>query len=655
MVVRRPPPPHALRRALPDLPQARLGRDGERLPRRRPGARASGRDQDPGRPARERRPVRGALPAGGPERSGALASEHRLDLRPRRGRGYVLHRDGVRRGADAEGADRRARPLTDRDRDRLLAPDPLGTALRAPKRDRPSRHQAAQRDRRQRRPSQGDGLRDRAGRHEPDDGGGLDHRDGAVPLARAGSRGARRPDLRPLLDGDRALRAPHRRGSVQRRHPGRDRDEASLADAGHAVDPPAGDSARPRLRDPPRTREGSVRALPLGRGDELRSGADRPRNRRLGRDGRGRDHRALARRRRRRDDDPPCPDDDRVRPRSLLRVRRDAAAALALAVAPGGARTRSGRYRRLFRLPAAPGAVQRGGAGDGAGRRGDHRVAGGRPDRGGGAAGERPPRGALGHADRDRRRAGSGAAEPDREGKLRHDRRLDREAEGAGARGRRATSRRRRRGPARCGPDAAGGGDQLREAGQHRHSAGAEGGHGARRGVDSADQRLDRAEAGRRSERDRGRLRVGRLAAAGDRLRGRPDKRRVGRARRDRGRPGSRRRHLARQGLDDHAPGLRRADDISDPGRHEPARGSGAEPARRLWLPGPRRSAGHRGSALGRERDLPGSARWPRGEARHDRDDLRRPPARAPTADGHRSGGYGPTDTVPIDPAPIDP
>ena len=59
---------HALRRALSHHPQARRGRDGERLPRGGPGARPAGRDQDPERPARERRPVRRAVPARGEER-----------------------------------------------------------------------------------------------------------------------------------------------------------------------------------------------------------------------------------------------------------------------------------------------------------------------------------------------------------------------------------------------------------------------------------------------------------------------------------------------------------------------------------------------------------------------------------------------------------
>ena len=48
------------------------------------------------------------------------------------------------------------------------------------------------------------------GRLEPDHRGGLDHRHGAVPLAGAGARRARRRVVRPLLDRDRPLRAAHR-------------------------------------------------------------------------------------------------------------------------------------------------------------------------------------------------------------------------------------------------------------------------------------------------------------------------------------------------------------------------------------------------------------------------------------------------------------
>ena len=58
--------------------------------------------------------------------------EHRRRLRPRRGRGHLLHRDGVPGRAHAQGA---ARPLRDpaagQDRDRLHAPGPVRARLRA--------------------------------------------------------------------------------------------------------------------------------------------------------------------------------------------------------------------------------------------------------------------------------------------------------------------------------------------------------------------------------------------------------------------------------------------------------------------------------------------------------------------------------------------
>ncbi len=85
--------------------------------------------------------------------------------------------------------------------------------------------------------------------------------------------------------------------------PGRDRDEAPLAGAGRSLHAPAGGAARPRLRRPARARQGPGRPLPLGRGDGLRSRADRARDRRLRRDGRGGDVRPLPHRRRRGGDD----------------------------------------------------------------------------------------------------------------------------------------------------------------------------------------------------------------------------------------------------------------------------------------------------------------------------------------------------------------
>ena len=242
--------------------------NGERLPRRGPGARAADRDQDPQRPARARRAVRRALPPRGEERGRPLASERRLDLRPRRGGGLLLHRDGVPRRSLSEGADRLARAGADSGRDRLRAPDPLGAALRASQRDRASRHQAAQRPRRRRRPRQGDRLRHRARRRSvADDGGRLDRRDRAVPLARAGEGNDGRPAQRHLLARDRSVRAVDGRCSVHGRHTGRDRDEAHLRDARSAVCATPGDPARPRPRRHARARKGSCRAVPERGGD----------------------------------------------------------------------------------------------------------------------------------------------------------------------------------------------------------------------------------------------------------------------------------------------------------------------------------------------------------------------------------------------------
>ena len=145
--------------------------------------------------------------------AGLSHPEHRLDLRPRRGRGVVLHRHGVRRGSHAQGARRHARPLPDPGRDLVHAAGARRAPIRAPPRDHPPGHQAPQRDRRPRGSRQGRRLRDRARRRQPDHGGGLDHRHRPVPLPRAGARRAGRRELRPLLDRCRPLRAAHRQPS----------------------------------------------------------------------------------------------------------------------------------------------------------------------------------------------------------------------------------------------------------------------------------------------------------------------------------------------------------------------------------------------------------------------------------------------------------
>ena len=346
-------------------PQARHGRHGERLPGRGPGARPAGRDQAPRRAARAGRAVRRALPPRGRERRRPLAPERRLDLRPRRGRGHLLHRHGVPRGQDPQGAPRRARPDADARRDRLHAADPLRARVRAPERHRPPRHQAAQRRRRARRAAEGDGLRHRALRVEPDDRGGLDHRHGAVPLARAGAGQAGAPVVRPLLGRSRALRDADRHRPVHGRHRARDRDEAPERRAGAAVDAAAArDRARCRTSSTwsscarwPRIRTTATR--PRARWTPTSSGVDagpagRARDRGGGDDGAVRAPRSRPRRRscRPHREGPPQPERG-CRPRTAApatTTTKAAAAARDLALAPRRAPARPGRRRRVLRL-----------------------------------------------------------------------------------------------------------------------------------------------------------------------------------------------------------------------------------------------------------------------------------------------------------------
>ena len=98
----------AVRRPLPAGAQARLGRHGRRLPGHRRVAGPAGGDQDPVRPLRVAMRVRRAVPAGGIGGRRPEPSEHRRRVRPRRGRGHLLHRDGVPGRADAEGRDHAA-------------------------------------------------------------------------------------------------------------------------------------------------------------------------------------------------------------------------------------------------------------------------------------------------------------------------------------------------------------------------------------------------------------------------------------------------------------------------------------------------------------------------------------------------------------------
>ena len=249
------------------------GRDGERLPRRGRGARTPRGDQDPERALRERRALHRAFPARGEVGRRALPPEHRLDLRPRRGRGHVLHRHGGDRGAKPQGADPDPRSAPGRTLRRLREAAAGGAPLRPPARDHPPRHQAAQRARLgrtarqgERAAAQGDRLRHRAPRRLPDDRSRVDHGHRAVPLARAGPRGARDGGLRPVLGRGRALRDAHREGAVHGRLRDRDRHEARERGSEAAFPAAARDPPRARQDRPPRARQGAGGPLPDGGG-----------------------------------------------------------------------------------------------------------------------------------------------------------------------------------------------------------------------------------------------------------------------------------------------------------------------------------------------------------------------------------------------------
>ena len=121
----RHPDRHALRRALPDPAQARraAGWPTSTSPRTRSSAAAS-RSRSSTSATRATSSSSSASAARRKSAAGAVAPEHRLDLRPRRGRGHLLHRDGAPRRAQPQGAHRRARPGAGADRDRVRAPDP---------------------------------------------------------------------------------------------------------------------------------------------------------------------------------------------------------------------------------------------------------------------------------------------------------------------------------------------------------------------------------------------------------------------------------------------------------------------------------------------------------------------------------------------------
>jgi serine/threonine protein kinase len=81
-------------------------------------------------------------------------------------------------------------------------------------------------------------------------------------IARAGARRPGRRELRPLLDGNRPLRAAHRHRAVHGRDARRNRDEAPVADARGTFGAAPRYSARSRSRRAPCTRQGAGGALP---------------------------------------------------------------------------------------------------------------------------------------------------------------------------------------------------------------------------------------------------------------------------------------------------------------------------------------------------------------------------------------------------------
>src|SRR6266511_796287 len=191
---------------------------------------------------------------------------------------------------------------------------------------------------------------------------------GIARAEQAGAQHASRQDVRPVLARDRPLRAADGDGAVQRRDPGRDRDEAPLGGARAAVGEARRGAARARHGGATCPREGSSRPLPVRRRDGRGPRARRARPQRRARDGGGGDD-AAARRRSRRgcaDHDPPGSDrrDDRptaggTAARGLLRLRGAAAPARVLAVAARPAARRRRCDRRGLRVLPDPGRAER--------------------------------------------------------------------------------------------------------------------------------------------------------------------------------------------------------------------------------------------------------------------------------------------------------
>ena len=156
------------------------------------------------------------LPPRSAGRGTAVAPQHRLHLRHRRGRGRLVHRDGVRQGPRAQGLLRGERAVRARRHRADHDADPGRARLLAQARRHPPRHQARERHPARRRRRQGRRFRHRAHRVVEHDAGGLGARHAELHVARADHGPSRRRPLGSLLRRRHPLPVPDRRAPVQR-------------------------------------------------------------------------------------------------------------------------------------------------------------------------------------------------------------------------------------------------------------------------------------------------------------------------------------------------------------------------------------------------------------------------------------------------------
>ena len=173
-----------------------------------------------------------ALPPRGAGRGPADASQHRRDLRFRRGRRRLVHRDGARQGPRAQGATSRR---TSASRRRTSCASCRRSWRRSATRTagrRPSRHQAVERLPAAGRHGEGRRLRHRAHRIVGADAGRHGARHAGVHVAGADPGPAGGRPLRSLLGRRHPLPVPHRRAPVHRQ---RDDHDAQGARGGSAA------------------------------------------------------------------------------------------------------------------------------------------------------------------------------------------------------------------------------------------------------------------------------------------------------------------------------------------------------------------------------------------------------------------------------------